>query len=588
MNRLGAFLLLAITAGPVSSAGPAVGDPIGQLNFKDIRFVSRNLDDLPKSRATVLVFLDTGCPVARRYVPELKQIEKDYRDKGVTVVAMFAGAEDSISGLASYALRHDVPFPCVKDVDGACATKLGVTMTPEVAVLDAGRRLRYRGRIDDQYMPSGVRPAATKRELRDAIEAIVAGKEVAVRESPAVGCRITPAPAVDVGPVNFAEHVAPILRKHCQECHRPNTVAPFSLIEPKQVAARAKAIAEVVRDGSMPPWYGAPEHTDFINRRGLSAKEKDTLLAWLHSPGKPVGDAAKLPPPLEPAAEWRIGTPDLLLSTGEHEIPESGDVPYRYAFLPHLFTHDTWVEAVEIKPTNPKVLHHGNLAFAQIGAKFSVNNFITGAVPGGEAMTLPTGVAVKIPAGSVLALQLHYVATGKPEKCAIRVGFRYPRGVVEQQLRLAYLATSSYAIPPGAPHYRVSVTRTLPCDAVGVGLFSHMHVRGKDMSFIAHTPDGKSETLLAIPNFSFNWQHAYRWEFGKKTWPQGTKLQCVAHYDNSPFNPFNPDPAATVLDGQQTYEEMLNGFAFYVDAKQKLNLRADPKTGAPLAQPGEK
>jgi hypothetical protein len=109
-----------------------------------------------------------------------------------------------------------------------------------------------------------------------------------------------------------------------------------------------------------------------------------------------------------------------------------------------------------------------------------------------------------------------------------------------------------------------------------------MHVRGKDMTFLAHKPDGTTENLLTIPNFNFGWQHAYRWDFGKKTLPKGTRLECIAHYDNSPFNPYNPDPKATVRDGQQTHEEMLNGFVFYVDANEKLGLKIDLKTGKPI------
>ncbi len=110
-------------------------------------------------------------------------------------------------------------------------------------------------------------------------------------------------------------------------------------------------------------------------------------------------------------------------------------------------------------------------------------------------------------------------------------------------------------------------------------MFAHMHVRGRDMTFLAHQPDGKTEQLLVIPNFSFDWQHAYRWEYGAKKLLKGTRLECVAHYDNSDFNPFNPDSKATVTDGQQTKDEMLNGFIFYVDANEKLGIRVNAKTG---------
>ena len=110
-------------------------------------------------------------------------------------------------------------------------------------------------------------------------------------------------------------------------------------------------------------------------------------------------------------------------------------------------------------------------------------------------------------------------------------------------------------------------------------MFSHMHLRGKDMTFTAHLPDGKTDTLLIIPNYNFSWQLPYRWETGKMRLPKGTRLECVAHFDNSKFNPYNPDPAATVRNGPQTYQEMMYGFFFYTNADEQLGLHIDPKSG---------
>jgi hypothetical protein len=150
---------------------------------------------------------------------------------------------------------------------------------------------------------------------------------------------------------------------------------------------------------------------------------------------------------------------------------------------------------------------------------------------------------------------------------------------VQQRLRNIQLNNSKLSIPPGAPAHKVSASRVLDRDIIGVGLFSHMHLRGKDMTFTAHLPDKKSDTLLIIPNYSFSWQVPYRWEPGTKRFPKGTRLECVAHYDNSPFNPYNPDPKATVKYGPQTYHEMMFGFFFYTDANERLELIIDPKTG---------
>ncbi|MFO0809882.1 MAG: redoxin domain-containing protein [Gemmataceae bacterium] len=580
MRLPAALVLFTFTTSALADA-PPVGTKIANLSFKDIRYVARSLDDFREAKAVALVFVANGCPLAERYLPTLQKLHTDYTGKGVAVVAVNVGSDDSIPAMAATALRAGCEFPVVRDFDLSCARAVGASRTPEAVILDATRAIRYRGRIDDQYRHGPALPAPTRNDLRDALDAVLAGKPVASPEVPADGCPITaptaPAPAK---PPVFAKDVAPILKTHCQECHRAGAVGPFALQTYEQVAKRAGAIQAVVSDGRMPPWFADPDHsTRFVNRRGLSEAERDTLFAWLRSTDRPRGDDRDLPAPLPPATEWRIGKPDQIVSTPTQDLPASGDIPYRYAILPTAFLHETWVQGVEIKADNGRALHHANLAFAKLGEKFSVENFITGQVPGGEAMALSDGVAVRIPAGSVLVLQMHFVTSGKPEQCKVSVGIRYARDTVQQRLRLSYLATTRYAIPPGAAAHRVAVSKELPCDAVGVGLFSHMHLRGKDMSFRAKTPDGKSEELLLIPNYSFSWQMPYRWEFGAKRFPKGTTLECVAHYDNSAFNPFNPDPKVTVRDGPQTHDEMMNGFVFYVDANEKLNLTIDPATG---------
>jgi alkyl hydroperoxide reductase subunit AhpC len=581
MSRLVAFAIPAVLFAVTARADEVkIGSEIKPLKFKDIRYLTRNLDDLPKSKACVLVFTTTTCPLVQRYLPGLNRLEKEYRDRAVQFLGVNVGAEDSIRAIAAQAVEYEVEYPFVKDHLGKCAEAVGVTRTPEVVVLDGERILRYRGRIDDQYRIGGARSRPTRHDLKEAIDAVLAGKSVAVPETPVDGCHVTrPELPESKGTVTFAQHVAPIVRKHCSECHRPGTAAPFSLITYAQVAGKANTIAEVVRDERMPPWYGAPRHTEFVNRRGLSAKDRETILQWVKH-GKQKGDEAKLPKmTAADDNDWRIGKPDLIVRAPQHELPADGVIDYKYVMLPHLFTHDTWVQGVQILPDNPKVLHHCNMAYIKLPETFKMSNFITGTVPGGEPMILDDGVALRIPRGSLLVLQIHYVTTGKKEKCRISVGFKYASGRVDKHLRFHLMVDNRFAIPPGAPAHRVAASRTLSCNAVGVGLFCHMHVRGRDMTFKAHYPDGKSETLLVIPNYNFDWQMAYRWAPGKKKLPKGTRLEAIAHYDNSAFNPFNPNPKATVRDGQQTFHEMMNGFAFFVDEDEKLGLEIDRKTG---------
>lgn len=558
---------------------PKIGDTVGKLKFTDIRSLPRTLDDFGKKKAVVLVFVNTSCPVAQKYFPTLQAMEKEYRDKDVQFVAVNAAEEDTIIAMATQAVKYEVEFPFVKDFGGSSAKALGVTRSPEAVVLDSKRRIVYRGRIDDQFRLGGVRKEPTARELKDAIDAVLAGKKIATPETEVDGCAITFPKEHKPKEVTFGDHVAPILQKHCWECHKAGGSSPFSLTTFKQASSKADAIAEVVSDQRMPPWFASHEFGPFTNRRGLSDEERAILNDWAKT-GAVAGDLTKVPaPPPEAKSKWLIAEPDLVVESQEFELPATGDIPYKYAVLPHNFAEDTWVQNVQITSDNPQSLHHANLAHGSLKGGSSPENFITGYVPGGEPMNLDPGIGFLIPKGSFLVLQIHFVSTGKAEKCKVKVGLRYPRDVVQSRLRCIQLFDTKFAIPPGAPAHKVTATRTLEADVIGVGMFSHMHLRGKDMTFTANAPDGKKDTLLIIPNYNFEWQIPYRWEPGKKKFAKGTKLECVAHYDNSAFNPYNPDAKATVRNGPQTHNEMMYGFFFYTHADEKLNIRIDPKTG---------
>ncbi|MFG0319014.1 MAG: alkyl hydroperoxide reductase, partial [Planctomycetota bacterium JB042] len=383
--------------------------------------------------------------------------------------------------------------------------------------------------------------------------------------------------------VTWAEDVLPIFHRRCVECHRDGGEAPFSLLELEPARANAEMIAEVVRQRRMPPWFASEAHDEFVNRRDLSPDERRTVLGWVAA-GTPPGDVAAAPPPPPlPTGAWTIGEPDLVLTQlGTTDLPADGYVPYQYVVLPYVFLEETWVEAVQILPENRSVLHHANLAYFKVGEKFRSSNFITGQVPGGDAMILPAGVAVRIPAGSVLGLQAHYVTTGREESDRLRVGLRFPREPVRQRLRHVQVTDLRFEIPPHAPAHEVRARRTLKRAVSAVGLFSHMHLRGRDMTFLAHRPDGEVETLLVVPNYSFDWQMSYQYGPEGKRFPAGTTIEVIAHFDNSSFNPFNPDPDAAVRFGLQTFHEMMYGFFFYLEDGEDLGLRVDPENGHAL------
>ena len=486
--------------------------------------------------------------------------------------------------MAAQAIEFDAAFPFVKDFDYSCVKSLGVSRTPEVVVLNSEQRLVYRGRIDDQFRLGGSRSEPTRRDLEEALNELLDDRAVSVAETPVDGCLITmPDPIDNDGPVpTFHKDVAPILNRRCVECHREKAAAPFSLASYSDAKAHAEMLAEVVIDQRMPPWFANPKHGTFQNDPSLTRDERETLVRWVKL-GRKEGDPREAAEsPKWPTSSWRIGEPDLVVTmVDEHEIPATGVVSYRRLLLPYLFLNDTWLEAVEIRPDNPSVVHHCNMAYVTTkGAGH--DTFITGHVPGGQPMDLGRfnkGVAFLIPRFSGLGLEIHYTTTGKEERCRISIGFRYPRQTVHKRLGHFLLDPRRIQIEPGHGAFPIHASHTLRQDITLLGLFSHMHVRGKDMTFYAERPDQSRETLLQIPNYNFEWQLGYEIAPGLKRFPMGTRIEAIAHYDNSTFNPYNPDPKRTVPYGLQTYDEMFNGYGFFVDDHEDLDLTVDPATG---------
>ncbi|MFN5395246.1 MAG: alkyl hydroperoxide reductase, partial [Planctomycetota bacterium] len=508
-----------------------------------------------------------------------------YHTQDVLFVCVNVGANDTLRDVASQALEYQAPWLFVKDYDAQAAMALGITRTPQVAVLNSRHELVYRGRVDDQFRLGGTKPNASRDDLKIAIDELLAGKNIRVPETIADGCAIStksPTATPIQSDLNYQQHIAPIVLGHCANCHRPGTAAPFSLLSHQDVVAHSEMIQEVIRDETMPPWYANKHHGKFQNDRSLSTQQKEMLLEWLASE-RSIGpqDAAPKEPQFE-ETPWRIGTPDLIITTLEqHTVPATGFVPYKYVVLPHVFLSDTWVSAFEIRPLNPAVVHHCNMAYATSKGA-SEETFITGYVPGGQPMDLTkfdNGVAYKLPAGSALGLQIHYTTTGQEQKCRIQVGLRFPKEQVRKQLYHFVLDPRGWKIPPGDPAFRITSKHELKRDADLLGLFTHMHVRGRDMTFYAIDPSGSKETLLQLPNYNFEWQLGYELAPGTKLLPKGTQIEAVAHYDNSPLNPYNPDPKATVEYGPQTVDEMFNGFVFYVDQNESLQINVDPKNG---------
>lgn len=565
-SRLGLVLAVALFTGM-----QALAAPLASLPLKDIRYLPRTLAETGDATARALIFVDSTCAESDAALKAAVALESDASAQGVTFLLINTGAADSIRQMAYHALIQDVPFHALKDVEGTVAANLGITTLPAAALVDAAWAPLWTGTVD------ALGAALAARAIGQPLPVSTTGGSCAISK---------PAPIADTAPVTYSEHIAPLLNQHCVACHRPNGGGPFSLASYNRAKANAAMSSEVMMEGRMPPWYAHAAPVQFRDDPGLTDADRQLLARWV-AQGMPEGDPAKAPtPPAFNDEGWRLD-PDVIIEAKQASaIPATGFVPYQYIFLPYTFEEDTYVQAIEIRASNPGVVHHANLAFVREGLNVdSGTDFLTGMVPGGMPSVMDGDRAWMIPKGVGLVLQLHMVTQGKVASNRMSVGLRFPRDVVNKRLYYHNLdGDGRIDIQPGARAWRLQDDVTLEHDATGLGLFTHMHLRGRDMTFFAHYPEGRSETLLSLPNYNFEWQLTYRYPPGEVHFPKGTRIEAIAHYDNSPFNPYNPDPTKTVKEGPQSVDEMMNGFFVYTRDDEQLGLRIDPATGYALAK----
>jgi peroxiredoxin len=566
-----AGVLAAVTWIPLADAQtPAgnIGKKVTNFTLTDPRNQERiQLNGLKDQKAIVVLFLGTECPINNAYLPRLAKLHQEFAERKVQFVAINSNRQDPAERVAEHARKFAVPFPVLKDPGNVVADAFGAKRTPEAFVLDSTFTIRYHGRIDDQYGLSIQRPKPTRRDLAEAIAEVLAGQAVSQPTTPVAGCVIgRDLPVKKDGSVTFARDVSRILQKKCQECHRPGQVAPMPLLSYDDAAAWAATIREVVADGRMPPWLADPRHGKFLNDRRLSDADRRTLLDWIEQ-GCPKGDDRDLPPPIDWPEDWKIGKPDLVLTMPEEfAVPAQaprGGVPYQHFVLDPKFTEDKWVERAEARPGEPSVVHHVLVFVVPPGRSFFKddprNIVLCGTAPGDSPTVARPGTAKRIPAGSKLVMQVHYTPNGMPQRDRSSLALIFAKQPPRQEIRTVPIFNAFFAIPPGAEDYKVEASYAFRQDGFIHGMMPHMHLRGKSFRFEAIYPDGKTEILLSIPRFDFSWQSGFR-PVEPIFMPKGSKLRCIAHFDNSDKNPNNPDPSRTVYWGDQTWQEMMIGW----------------------------
>ena len=561
-----AVLLPSLRAEEATSIGKQISD----FTLRDFHGKEVSLSDFDGSKLVVVAFLGTDCPMVKLYGARLDEIAKKYADAGVTMVGINSNRQDQPRKIGAFARQYGMTFPILKDPDNAIADAFAAERTPEIFVLDAKRTIRYHGRVDDQYSfttGSGYgKPNMERTDLLDAIDALLAGKEVSVPRTKVAGCIIGRVPKVEPhGEVTYSNQISRIFQNNCEECHREGEIGPFPLTSYDDVLGWGEMIQEVISDGRMPPWYANPAHGEFYNERRLTDDEKELIATWVAN-GQPEGDTADLPEPKVWATGWQIPEPDAVFYMADepYQVPAEGVVDYIHYTVDPGFTEDKWVTAVQARPDKRGVVHHIIVSIVEPSENaersFRRSGGLVGYAPGMQARAYPEGVGIHIPAGSKLRFQMHYTPNGVATEDRSSVGM-----VFGEPDKIKYVAkggvcgTVTFKIPAGEPDHVIKAKQKLRRDILLTGMMPHTHVRGTSFRYEVDYPDGTHEVLLDVPHFDFNWQLWYNF-VEPKLIPKGSVIRTTAHYDNSENNVYNPDPTIDVTYGDQTWEEMMFGW----------------------------
>ncbi|MEM7361001.1 MAG: redoxin domain-containing protein [Pseudomonadota bacterium] len=573
-------ILAIITLAFASFANALPGNKVDNFVLLDHRGDAHELHYYRQSKAVVLMVHGNGCQIVRSNLEEFQQLRDSYAAQGVEFMMINSNAQDNRQSIAEEAAEWGIDLPVLEDEGQIIGKAMGLVRTGEVLVIDTKNwQIAYRGALSDRVDFERQKNQASKRYVKNALDAVLAGTPVQLTQVTSPGCLINyPEPSE----ISYADTIVPILQENCMACHVKSGIAPWAMTEYALVKGFAPMMREVLRTKRMPPWHTDPEIGHWQNNKSISIDDKRTLINWIEA-GAPRGDGddpLKKTPTLENS--WALGEPDLIIDIPEFEVPANGVVDYQFPVVKNPLDRDVWVIAAAIIPGDPKAVHHilaGSSQREVLDEEVSdiFENFILTYAPGNESSFMPEGTGVFVPKGGVYQFQMHYTPYGKKSVDRSRIGLYFADAAPENFLREHVLVNTDIRIPANAERHEEHAYFDFWEDAIIYALFPHSHYRGRSSTFELVYPDGNKETLLSVPNYDFNWQRTYSLLEPKEV-PAGTRMIHRTIYDNSSKNRGNPDPSSDITWGLQSEEEMLYGSMSFSWAKET--------TSAPIHRPG--
>jgi thiol-disulfide isomerase/thioredoxin len=564
---------LSLTAAAALAIAPQ--DRVENFRLMDNRGDSHELYYYDDMKAVVVMVQGNGCPIVRNAMPRFQALKNEYADKGVQFFLLNSNLQDNRQTVAREAEEFGYDIPVLIDDTQIIGESMDLVRTGEVFVLDPKTwSVTYHGAVDDRLDYETQKAEASEHYLKNAIDDMLAGRQVKVASTEPLGCLINfpeKQNRARHASISYSEEIAPMLADNCVACHRDGGIGPWAMTDYNMVRGFSLMIREVVRTQRMPPWHADPAVGHFSNDRSLSAEETQQLVHWIEA-GAPRGEG---PDPLaEIDHDWgtwavhepELGEPDYVIDIPAAEVPATGVVDYMYHFVQNTIDEDVWVKAAEILPGDRGVLHHVITSYGQLETegrrkgrlKREGQGGLRGYVPGMVSQHFPEGTGVFLPADSTFEFQMHYTTNGKATVDESKLGIWVYDEPPEHRVFSMILLNGRIKIPPHAKNHMETADRVMPKPAIIYNMLPHAHFRGKASQFSVVYPDGTEEVLLHVPNYDFNWQTTYELAEPKYI-PAGTRIVHTTWWDNSGQNSANPDPTIEVTWGEQSWEEMLFG-----------------------------
>lgn len=572
-------LLAPASLGQLYQRGAVPSERVAPVSYTDLGGLRARLDQPRGKAGAVVIIRDTECPVSQRYEPRVAELARRFGNRGFDFVIVDATPHDRKEAMA--AARKLPGTRTILEDSKLLIQALRARSTAEAFVIDAGATLQYRGAIDDQYGLDHQKGKVTHAWLVDALEASLRGESAPVQATEARGCPLS----IDLkstgasAELTYHSRVSRIVQSRCQVCHRKDGLGPMPLETYRQVYERRAVIDLMVSSGRMPPWFANRAVGHWANDRSLTDSERQDLLAWIKA-GAPEGDAKMAPSPKRFVSGWNIGKPDHVITIPKpFKVPAQGEVDYQNFYIKTDLPADRWVTAMEIKPTQAKVVHHALAFLEEPGRRAltpeelaklkpgdprppppndAVSGFFAATAPGSQGISFPPGMGKRLPKGAWIRIEMHYQPNGRELVDRTQIGFRFSGKPLREVESLSAFNTG-FKIPPNARRHEVKAEYRFERPGTLLSLFPHMHFRGAGFRYDLRYPDGKQVPLLDVPKFDFGWQSYYQFATPLHV-PAGARLLATAWFDNSRENRWNPDPTKTVTWGLQTTDEMMIGY----------------------------